>query len=290
MPSKGGWTGKTLRVDLTRGRIATEDTVAKVPATCWAALVSATRCYGTRCLPQTGAFDEANQIVFGVGPLTGTSAPCGGRTSITTIFPMVHPARAGAHGPHGRPLGRRAEVCRVGQRHRRGALAEACVPGDRDDRIELRDAAHLWGNGIYRATTAICEEMGPETQVAAIGQAGENLVRIAVVMNGFSHSAGGIGGVLGAKRLKAIAVKGSGAVRLACTPARVAARSTSTSCRCWGPTTSTSFRARRSLGPSIRTRAAGGRLERDSTGARRGRRSRRASAGRRTSAGWPTAR
>ena len=51
--------------------------------------------------------------------------------------------------------------------------------------------------------------------MAAIGQAGENLVRLAVVMTGFSHSAGGVGGVFGSKRLKAIAVRGTGAVRIA---------------------------------------------------------------------------
>ena len=57
--------------------------------------------------------------------------------------------------------------------------------------------------------------MGPETQVAAIGQAGENLVRMAIINCSFNHSAGGVGGVFGSKKLKAIAVKGTGAVRIA---------------------------------------------------------------------------
>ena len=51
--------------------------------------------------------------------------------------------------------------------------------------------------------------------MAAIGQAGENLVRMSVVMNGYSHSAGGMGGVMGSKNLKAIGVKGTGSVRIA---------------------------------------------------------------------------
>ena len=59
-----------------------------------------------------------------------------------------------------------------------------------DDKVEIRDASNMWGNGIYRATTQITEEMGSETCVAAIGQAGENLVRMSVVMNSNSHSAG----------------------------------------------------------------------------------------------------
>ena len=48
-----------------------------------------------------------------------------------------------------------------------------------DAKVEIRDASHLWGSGIYHTTNSICQQMGPETQVAAIGQAGENLVRMA---------------------------------------------------------------------------------------------------------------
>jgi aldehyde:ferredoxin oxidoreductase len=84
-----------------------------------------------------------------------------------------------------------------------------------DDKVEIRDAAHLWGNGIYRATSAICQEMGPEARVAAIGQAGENMVRLSNIMNSFSHSAGGVGGVFGSKHLKAVAVRGTGPVPIA---------------------------------------------------------------------------
>ena len=57
--------------------------------------------------------------------------------------------------------------------------------------------------------------MGPSAHVAAIGQAGENLVRLACVMTGRSHSAGGVGGVMGSKNLKAIGVLGTGPVKIA---------------------------------------------------------------------------
>ncbi len=57
--------------------------------------------------------------------------------------------------------------------------------------------------------------MGPEAVVAAIGQAGENLVPMSVVINSISHSAGGIGSVMGAKNLKAIGIVGTGSVRIA---------------------------------------------------------------------------
>ncbi len=84
-----------------------------------------------------------------------------------------------------------------------------------DGKVEIKDARHLWGQGIRRTTIEISQELGPETVVAAIGQAGENLVPMSVVINSVSHSAGGVGAVLGSKNLKAIAVRGTGSVRIA---------------------------------------------------------------------------
>jgi len=84
-----------------------------------------------------------------------------------------------------------------------------------DQQVEIQDARRFWGEGIRRTTLAISQIMGPEAVVAAIGQAGENLVPMSVVMNSVSHSAGGIGSVMGSKNLKAIGVRGSGSVRIA---------------------------------------------------------------------------
>ncbi|HHW13988.1 MAG TPA: aldehyde ferredoxin oxidoreductase, partial [Firmicutes bacterium] len=82
----GGWTGKTLRVNLTTGKITVEDTIAKYKDYLGGTGVGY-KVLWDEVPPGTKAFDEANKIVFGVGPLTGTGAPCGGRVSITTIFP-----------------------------------------------------------------------------------------------------------------------------------------------------------------------------------------------------------
>jgi aldehyde:ferredoxin oxidoreductase len=85
----------------------------------------------------------------------------------------------------------------------------------KDDVVEIRDAGRMWGNGIYRATSDIMNIMGSDAHVAAIGQCGENLVRGSNVMCDRSHSAGGVGSVMGSKNLKAIGVIGTGAVTLA---------------------------------------------------------------------------
>ena len=56
-----------------------------------------------------------------------------------------------------------------------------------DGKAEIRDARHLGGQGIRRATYEINQEMGPEAAVACIGQAAENLVPMSVVINSVSH-------------------------------------------------------------------------------------------------------
>ncbi len=214
MPEYGGWTGKTLRIDLSTGKISTEDTIARYKdylggtgigyKVLWDEVPAKTKC-----------FDEANKIIMAGGPLTGTSAPCSGRTSITTIFPCVYPVELVGTGHMGGHWGAELKYAGWDALIIEGKAEKPVYIAILDERVEIRDASHLWGNGIYRATASICQELGPETQVAAIGQAGENLVRMSSVVNAFSHSAGGVGGVFGSKRLKAVAVRGTGAVKIA---------------------------------------------------------------------------
>ncbi len=80
-----------------------------------------------------------------------------------------------------------------------------------NDKIEFRDATHLWGKDSVETQKMIKEELGDKNiRVLTIGQAGENLVRFACVMTGLKNAAGrtGMGAVMGSKNLKAIAVRG----------------------------------------------------------------------------------
>jgi aldehyde:ferredoxin oxidoreductase len=83
-----------------------------------------------------------------------------------------------------------------------------------DDKVRLEDARWVWGKGIFDTMAMIGSQMGKEAQVAAIGQAGQHQLNLSVIRTGSSHSAGGHGGILGAKNLKAIAVKGAGSVKI----------------------------------------------------------------------------
>jgi len=101
MPDYGGWTGKTLRVNLSSGKVSTEDTIEKYKDYLGGTGIGY-RVLWDEVPAGTGCFDEANKIVLGNGPLTGTSAPCAGRTSVTTIFPAVYSHRACRYRTYGR--------------------------------------------------------------------------------------------------------------------------------------------------------------------------------------------
>ena len=87
-----------------------------------------------------------------------------------------------------------------------------------DDKVKIEDARWVWGKGIFDTMAMISSQMGKEAQIAAIGPAGENQLNMSVIRTGTSHSAGGHGGILGAKNLKAIAIKGTGSVKVAAKP------------------------------------------------------------------------
>ena len=214
MAKYGGWAGKVLHVDLSTGRTWTEDTVEKYKdflggtgigyKVIWDEVPAGTKPY-----------DPENKIIFAVGPLAGTGAPCNGRTAITTLWPTCWPKPLVATGHMGGQFAAKLKYAGYDALVIRGKADRPVWLSIVDQQVEIHDARRLWGEGIRRTTAAINQIMGPEAVVAAIGQAGENLVPMSVVMSSVSHSAGGIGSVMGAKNLKAIGVQGTGSVRIA---------------------------------------------------------------------------
>jgi aldehyde:ferredoxin oxidoreductase len=214
MPTYGGWAGKVLRVDLSTGRIRTEDTIERFKEYLGGTGIGY-KVIWDEVAPGTAAFDPANKLIFATGPLAGTGVPCNGRTAITTLWPTCWPKPLVATGHMGGNFA--AELKYAGYdalivEGKADSPVWLCIA---DGRAEIRDARPFWGQGISRATVEISQELGPETSVAAIGPAGENLVPLSVVVNSITRSAGGVGGIMGSKNLKAIAVRGTGSVRIA---------------------------------------------------------------------------
>ena len=86
-----------------------------------------------------------------------------------------------------------------------------------NDTVEIRDAAHVWGKNTEETEDMLRAETDPQARISGIGPAGENLNRVACVINDKSRAAGrsGVGAVMGSKNVKAIAVRGTGAVQCA---------------------------------------------------------------------------
>jgi aldehyde:ferredoxin oxidoreductase len=210
----GGWTGTVLRVNLTRGTIKKEALREE-----WARDYVGGRGLGTRYAweeidPSVDPFSPKNKMLFVTGPLTGTNASCGARYMVVTkgaLTGAITTSNSGGHwGPELKFAGYDMIIIE-------GRAAQPCYLWIHNDEVELRDAAHLWGKGVWETEETIRKDSGvPDTIVASIGPAGENLVRFAAILNDLHRAAGrsGVGAVMGSKLLKAIAVRGTGGVRL----------------------------------------------------------------------------
>jgi len=214
MAKIGGWVGKILRVDLSTGKISTENTIEKYKDYLGGTGIGYKVIWDEVPIG-TKPFDPANKIIFSVGPLAGTGAPCNGRTAVTTLWPTCWPKPLVASGHMGGHFAAELKYAGYDGIVIEGKADHPVWLSIIDGQVQIRDARHLWGQGIRRTTIEIARQLGPETSVAAIGQAGENLVPMSVVMNSFSHSAGGVGAIMGSKNLKAIGVHGTGSVYIA---------------------------------------------------------------------------
>jgi aldehyde:ferredoxin oxidoreductase len=211
----GGWTGKTLRVDLSTGAITTVDTIAN-----YKDYLGGTG-LGYKVLwdevpPGTKAFDAANKIIFASGPITATGAPSAGRCSITSILPYTYQndlPGAGHMGGHFAPEFKYAGWDAI---IIQGASAKPVWLQIADSQVTIMDASQMWGSGTTATTDQICTVMGSTAQVASIGPVGENLGRMSVIVTDRCHTAGGgLGAVMGSKNLKAIGVTGTGSIPIA---------------------------------------------------------------------------
>ena len=210
-----GWTGKILRVDLTRGVITKEDTNPQ-----WAKDYIGGRGLGAKYLseevdPRVDPLSPDNKIIFATGPLTGTNASCGARYMVVTQSPLSGTITTSNSGGHWGPELKFAGYDMV--------ILEGKAPKPSylwiyNDKVEIRSAEDIWGKGVWDTEDSIRAHVGvPRAIIASIGPAGENLVRFSAIIND-KHRAGGrngVGAVMGSKNLKAIAVKGTGGVRVA---------------------------------------------------------------------------
>jgi aldehyde:ferredoxin oxidoreductase len=159
--------------------------------------------------PEVDPFSSDNIIVISPGTLNGTGAPTACRTEISTKSPLTGIFGTGNFGGYWGQALKKAGYDTIVVRDRSPEPFYILVD---DERVEIRDAAHLWGRDSWDTADVLKEELGEDFSVMAIGQAGENLVRNATVIVDREHAPGRshVGAVFGDKKLKAIAVRGTG--------------------------------------------------------------------------------
>lgn len=156
-----------------------------------------------------------NPLIFSPGTLTGTSAPSSGRTSVTCKGPATGLYLKVSGGGH---LGAELKYAGYDYLVLLGAASQPVYLWIDDDQVSIRDAGHLWGKTTRETDRLIKAEAGDQdVETALIGPAGEREVLFSNIMMSVYNSAsrGGVGAVMGSKRLKAIAVRGRGGLAVA---------------------------------------------------------------------------
>jgi aldehyde:ferredoxin oxidoreductase len=207
-------TGFNLEVDLTRGNIEKVATDPRDTELYLGGLGTNAKILWDRVGPEVAPFSPDNLLIFSAGLLCGTPATGCNRTILSTISPQTELMAFSMMGGFWAPELKYAGYDKVILRGKSEKLVYLWI---HNDTVEIRDASHLAGKGAVETAELIRQELKqPKAQVAAIGLAGENRVYYASVEQGRSSaSRGGIGAVMGDKRIKAIAVRGTKDINLA---------------------------------------------------------------------------
>ncbi len=209
-----GYGGNILRVDLTNGKWTKEPTPPEL-ARDWIG----GRGFGAYLLYKEvpkGAdpLGPENKLFISSGPISGLMIPGAGKCDWTTKSPLTGGYADASMGGHFT-----AEIKYAGLD---SIILEGISPKPvylfiDDDRIEIRDASELWGKGTFAVEKEFKEKFGEAYQIAVIGPGGENGVSFACVNHDYGRQAGrgGVGTVMGAKKVKAIVLHGTKSIPVA---------------------------------------------------------------------------
>jgi aldehyde:ferredoxin oxidoreductase len=209
-----GYGGKILRINLTTGAIIKEATPAAL-----ARDFIGGRGFGIYFLLKEvpkGAdpLGPENKLIISSGPISGMMIPGGGKCDWTTKAPLTGGYASASMGGHFTAEMRYAGLDSI--------ILEGISPKPvyifiDNEKVELRDASDLWGKNTFAVEKQFKEKLGEEYQIAVIGPGGENLVSYACVNHDYGRQAGrgGIGAVMGSKKVKAIIVHGTKSIPVA---------------------------------------------------------------------------
>jgi aldehyde:ferredoxin oxidoreductase len=204
----GGYNGKILRINLTRGSVQQEKLEDRFCRRYLGGAGFIAYYLWKELKPGIDALSPDNILIFALGPVSGITIPGAARNCIGAKSPLTGGIAKSEVGGFWM-----AELKRAGYD---GIIFEGKAPDPvylwlHDGEYEIHDARHLWGKKTLETEKIIRSELGDDhIQVAMIGPGGENTVRFACIMQGCHDAAGrgGLGAVMGSKNLKAVAVRG----------------------------------------------------------------------------------
>lgn len=203
------WAKKLLRVNLTKGSISAEPLNME-----WAADYIGQRGLATRYLvdetdPKCDPLSAKNKMIFATGPLTGTPVATGGRYSVVTKSPLTGAIACSNSGGF---IGAELKAAGWDMIIFEGKSPSPVFLHVINDKAELVAADELWGKSIWETDKLIHDKyQDPQMRIAAVGRAAEAGCLYAAIVNDLHRAAGrsGVGTVMAAKNLKAVAVRGT---------------------------------------------------------------------------------
>ena len=208
-----GYTGNILNVDLTNNKISISKEIVQDVKKFIGGMGMNCKLGADLIKPKTDPLSHKNIIILGAGPLVGTITPGSSRSVGLSKFPAT-----GAIANSCGSMGFGFNLKQAGYDHViiSGKAEKPVYLLIWDDHVEICDAKVLWGQDIVETTNHLWNKYN-SSGVIAIGQAGENLVHsaLALIDKTSTFGRGGLGAIMGSKKLKAIVAMGTKGVSIA---------------------------------------------------------------------------
>jgi len=199
--------GKILRIDLTNENISIENLRYEIAEMFIGGSGLAAKIIYDEMPSEINPLDPEALLIFATGPLTGTPVPSSGRFAVCARSPLGiwgESHAGGLFGPYLKKAGFDAVIIT-------GKAKKPTYLWISNDDVKFMNAKNIWGKDVYATYEIIKSELKDNVvKIAAIGPAGENLVKYASIICDIGKAGrSGMGAIMGSKNLKAIAVKGS---------------------------------------------------------------------------------
>ncbi len=200
---------RLLRIDLSRKKQLIEEIPASLESRLLGGKGLGTAYLCREIAPGADPLGPENRFIVATGPLNASVAPASSRYEVLTKSPLTGlyaDSNAGGHFAH------ELKSCGFDLLILEGVASSPVTLHIQNDKVRFIEAGDLWGASVYDTETQVRRQVkDPATRVMSIGPAGENKVSFASISNDYSRQAarGGGGAVLGAKKVKAIAVRGT---------------------------------------------------------------------------------